>query len=320
MILIRSFLTRLVYLALVLVAGLVAFFLIVQHGMIYHPTPYPAEQLQEYPEALPLSYSTSQGAQKSFFVLPRAEFAGCQPSKIWVIFSGNGSRALNWMRFVRNSPFKEDAFLLMDYPGYGACSGRPSPKSIEESADAAVFALASKLGMPATALEPRLGVLGHSLGAATALAFADAHPVSKIVLIAPFTSLMDMARIRVGSPICYLLMDEFDNRQRLRDITQRFPATPITVLFGKDDESIPFRMGQELARLFPKVDFEPLDHMGHVDILTLAQDQIYQAMSGPVPPRNQQSRNSGPQPDPDPHLILELLAILPVYKISMQSP
>jgi pimeloyl-ACP methyl ester carboxylesterase len=277
--LLRFLLLRLAHVALILAIAVVVFLLIVQHGMIYHPRSYRTEELQRYNhEVVTLNYSTSQGAQQSYYSPPRAPAARSLPAKIWVVFSGNGSRALDWMRFVQAFPSDQDGFLLLDYPGYGRSAGKPSAKSIEESADAAVAALSASLALPEESLKPRLSVLGHSLGAAAALDFADAHPVADIVLVAPFTSLLDMARLRVGWPFCYLLLDRFDNRARLRHITQGDHSPRITILFGQRDESIPFAMGEELARISPKVRFEPEEDMGHVDILALARDRIYLAM------------------------------------------
>lgn len=258
----------------------VVFLLAVQHSLIYHPQPYQAAYLRRIAPAMTLPYSTSQGAQECYYVPPRSESAQQQPAHVWVLFSGNGSRALDWMPFIQTYPSGEDAFLLVDYPGYGACAGRPSSKTIEESADAALAALSARLAIPMGELQPRLGALGHSLGAAAALAFADEHSVSRIVLVSPFTSLRDMARLTVGWPLCYLLIDNFDNRERLRHIAQRSSIPPVTILFGRNDEVIPFAMGEELARLDPKAVFEPVDGVGHNDIIFDARARIYGAMLG----------------------------------------
>jgi pimeloyl-ACP methyl ester carboxylesterase len=275
---------------LLLVAGLAAFtliapvagLLVVQHGLIYHPRPYQGSEAVGLGQVVDLAFRTSQGAQHCYYVPPPTEVGGRRPDRIWVVFSGNASRALDWLHFVQSYPSARDACLLVDYPGYGACAGRASPESIQESADASLNSLAAHLGTTSAALEPRLAVLGHSLGAAVALQFASVHPVSRIVLIAPFTSLREMAQRVVGWPLCYALIGNFDNRERLRQITRRSPAPRITILFGKEDEEIPFAMGQELARLFPQVDFEPMEGVGHNSILFKAKDRIFAAMMASV--------------------------------------
>jgi len=277
----RSFLVSLVRLLGLLALALVLLLLSVQHSMIYHPRPYQGTELRQNSQIADLPYATSQGAQHCYYVPPAAASREKNPARVWVAFSGNGSRALDWLLFLRSYPAPQDGFLLVDYPGYGACAGSASPETIRESADAALAALAGHLGTTVPALESRLGVLGHSLGAASALAFASGHPASRIVLLAPFTSLRDMARRTVGWPLCYLLRGNFDNRERLQEITRHSPAPQINIFFGTEDEVIPFTMGQELARRFSQLHFEPVEATGHNTILTNAKQRIHQVMTAP---------------------------------------
>jgi hypothetical protein len=48
------------------------------------------------------------------------------PSRLWVAFCGNGSLALDWTTILAGYPNHNDAFLLLDYPGYGKCQGYAS--------------------------------------------------------------------------------------------------------------------------------------------------------------------------------------------------
>src|SRR5205823_2079374 len=84
--------------------------------------------------------------------------------------------ALDWLaNILVNYPVNGDAFLLVDYPGYGKNAGYAMIDSTRASADAAVRALEERLHMP----EERFTVcaIGHSLGAAVALDFANRHRV-----------------------------------------------------------------------------------------------------------------------------------------------
>lgn len=260
------------------VVSIVVLLLVAQDKLIYHPRPYREAEISSYKQVQPLAYSTSQGRQQCYYVPARSGAAHPQ-SPLWVVFSGNGSRALDWMELVKAYPSDQDAFLLIDYPGYGACAGHPSSQNIQESANAALGALAAQFKVPVEELQPRLKVLGHSLGAANALAFASAHPVSRVVLIAPFSSLRDMARRTVGWPLCNLLRDNFDNRARMQEITQRTTVPAVEILSGTEDEVIPFTMGRELAGISPKVHFEAVEAAGHNDILMLAESRIFAAMT-----------------------------------------
>ena len=81
-----------------------------------------------------LNYETSEGKQLAYYVPPRDESFSGVP-RVWVLFPGNASLALDWLKFIALAPERDDAFLLMDYPGYGGCEGSPSPASIQESAE-----------------------------------------------------------------------------------------------------------------------------------------------------------------------------------------
>jgi alpha-beta hydrolase superfamily lysophospholipase len=91
--------------------------------------------------------------------------------------------------------------------------------------------------------------MGLSLGAAAALEFSTGHPVQRAVLIAPFTTLRELAGELFTRPASYLLLESYDNRSRVREMVQRSPAPRIAIFHGTDDTMIPLRMGQELAQV-----------------------------------------------------------------------
>src|SRR5205823_11593047 len=86
-----------------------------------------------------LRFRTSQGNQTAFFW--RIEKSETAPDHVWLVFGGNGDVALNWIGLVRDFSGPRTGFLLIDYPGYGICEGRPNPQSILENAESALQAL-----------------------------------------------------------------------------------------------------------------------------------------------------------------------------------
>lgn len=249
-----------------------AYLLNYQEQMIYHPRSYGASYAKNLGGETELRYVTSQGRQVSFYVPPRQ---GGPPRKLWVLFAGNASLALDWRDFLMRANDPVDGFLLVEYPGYGGCEGEPSPASILESSQAALVALKERLGV----FPQELSVLGHSLGAAAALQFAAKHPVRQIVLAAPFTSLHDMARRVVGLPFAYLLKHDFDNRAQL-EVIARQPLLPqVTIFHGLEDSLIPPSMGKELSDLHPAfVVFHPVPGGRHESILYDALEPIAQIL------------------------------------------
>jgi len=144
--------------------------------MLYHPRPYDAR----YADALPrdgaeLRFTTIAGKQVAFY-LP-AESADRLPKRIWIVFCGNGSLALDWAWLQERDRQSGDAFLLIDYPGYGKSEGYATITTTRAAADDALDALAAHLGVTEQEIQWRLDVIGHFLGTAVALDFATRHPV-----------------------------------------------------------------------------------------------------------------------------------------------
>ena len=270
--------------AIIGVAAFTGLLFIFQEKMIWFPRPYGAAYKMEVPKnAAELRYTTSQGEQCAFYIPPHgaSPMSSTGPERVWVCFCGNGSLALDWTDFINGDPDKHDGFLLVDYPGYGNCKGKPTPACIDESADQAVAALAARLDMKPAELESRLCTLGHSIGAGIALRFATRHAVQQLIVFAPFTSLRDMARRQVGWPLCWMLRHNIDNRASMRAIAARATPPRVTIFHGADDQFIPPEMGSELASMFPKIaTFHKVTDAGHDTIVYAAASQAYEVMNG----------------------------------------
>ena len=249
-----------------------------QHSMVYHPRPYGTG----YAQALPangeeISYTLPFGKQTAFYVPARN--SGRLPNRLWVAFCGNGSLALDWTTILAGYPNSNDAFLLVDYPGYGKCQGYAAIASTRTSSDAALNALAKRLALSEEEMESRLCTIGHSLGSAVAIDFGSRHRVRRIVAIAPFTTLREEAARIISSPLSHLLIESYDNRAALAEIHKRNPEAKIAIFHGTNDEVIPVRMGRELAQKFPFIDFFPVEGANHVTVLSNAHDQIIRWMN-----------------------------------------
>jgi pimeloyl-ACP methyl ester carboxylesterase len=203
------------FLALVVaVLGVVALVYFSQHSMLYHPRPYDAHYAKLLPaDGVELPFTTVAGKQVAYY-LPRG-LGTDLPKRIWVAFCGNGSLALDWTGLIARDRRAGDAFLLLDYPGYGKSEGHATIASTRSVADGALETLAKHLGTTKEKLEPLLSVLGHSWGTAVALDFAARHSIQRVVLIAVFTNLREEAALVVGGPLSHLLSENYDNRKCL---------------------------------------------------------------------------------------------------------
>jgi len=263
---------------LLAVAGFICLLFFFQHKLIWLPRHYGSDD--EPPKtAVALDYTTAEGKQCSFYIPPAAN-PSATPERLWVLFCGNGSLALDWANFVALAPDRHDGFLLFEYPGYGRCEGSATSANIKESSEQALAQLASYLQMHPADLEPKLNVIGHSIGCASALEFATRHTVQRVILAAPFTSLRDMARRTIGWPLCWMLLHNFDNRARLAELAARPVPPRVTIFHGSDDTLIPLQMGKSLAAMFPKmITFHEVPQAGHNTIIEMAEPQIFAAMN-----------------------------------------
>lgn len=262
--------------ALVLVTPVVLFLYFAQHSMIYHPRPYGSNYARlAGVDGLEISYRISAGDETAFYIPARSGL----PRRVWLAFCGNGSLALDWSDLFKRYPRDDEAFLLVDYPGYGKSAGYATIGNTRESAEAALEKLLAQLGIERNQL--RLCVIGHSLGAAAALDFAEHHPVERIVVVAPFTTLREEAARVVGGWLSHLLVENYNNRSALKKILAKNPSTPVTVFHGYEDDVIPERMSEELRREFPSIKFLSIAGADHVTVLDTARAQIIAAMTGP---------------------------------------
>jgi hypothetical protein len=168
------------FVALLAGGALVAILLLFQRRFIYFPLRYSTTELQGAKSigTQEIRFRTSQGNQTAFFW--QTEDSAAAPKNLWLVFGGNGDLALAWLNLVRAFPSPYTAFLLVDYPGYGICQGKPNPRTILENAEGALQTLLKWKGWIAEV--DALCVLGHSLGGAVALQFAAGHSVRKIVV------------------------------------------------------------------------------------------------------------------------------------------
>ena len=177
--------------------------------------------------------------------------------------TGNGGVALSLAPLGAQPELAHDGILFVDHPGYGLNDGHPSATGMQQGLDTAIAALAAQVNIPPETLLSRAGIVGHSLGTGIASEFAVAHPeVHRVVLLAPFTSLRDMAYNAVG-PVASLLHHNYDNDANLKVLGARSPPPAVEIVHGTTDRTIPVAMSRRMAKEYPWLREREIAGNGH---------------------------------------------------------
>jgi fermentation-respiration switch protein FrsA (DUF1100 family) len=173
-------------------------------------------------------------------------------------FHGNaGSLASRAMRFAR---FQNAGWgvTVMAYRGYSGSQGAPSEAA--NIADAlALYDRIVASGVPASSIV----LYGESLGSGVATQVAAARPVAGLILDAPYTSTVDVAkRVYWFFPVDLLLADRYENARHIRAV-----KAPVLIIHGARDATIPVEMGRQLSKLAAgPVRYVEFPSGGHVDL------------------------------------------------------
>ena len=177
-----------------------------------------------------------------------------KPRTVWLMAHGNGGQAAHRAYVLPRLP-AQDAFYVLEYPGYGLRSGTPSRTSFDRSAAEAFEIL--QHDFPQTPI----GVIGESIGSGPASTLASAaKPPAKIVLIVPFDSFASVAAEHMPFlPVRLLLRDNWDNVAALKSFTG-----PIEIYGATDDKIIGVNHAKNLAAQLKQARFVEIPG-GHND-------------------------------------------------------
>lgn len=175
------------------------------------------------------------------------------PAPLLVYTHGNGELIDFWADEFGPVRAAGIHVLLVEYPGYGRSSGRPSERSIT----AALLAAYDRLARDARVDATRIVGHGRSLGGGAIAQLAARRPMAALVLESTFTSLADIVG-EFGIPR-WLMANTFDTRGALAQYDG-----PVLLMHGARDINIPVAHAQGLARAIPQASLRLLE-CGHND-------------------------------------------------------
>ncbi len=195
-------------------------------------------------------------------------------SKFTVLFShGNMADIGLCVPFAQQLYAQGYSVMTYDYPGYGLSEGTPSEEGVYSAVDTAYHFLTQERRIP----PKRIIAYGRSLGGGPTVELAVRRPLGGVILECAFTS-----AFRIETHVALLPFDKFRNLDKIHRI-----KSPILVIHGKIDDTVPFWHGQKLFDRAPN----PKQHLwvdlaGHSDIEEVAHHDYWEALrrfSGSLP-------------------------------------
>ena len=208
-----------------------------QRALMYFPeTVRTAPAAAGLPQAEEVVLDTADGEKVIVWHLPPR---GDKPVAIY--FHGNGgSLRLRVDRFQRVAAAGV-GIVALSYRGYGGSTGKPTEEGLINDARAAYAFAAERY--PAS----RIALWGESLGTGVAVALAAEKPISRMILDAPYTSTLDIARANYPFlPVRFLMKDQFRSDERIARV-----KVPVLILHGEADQIIPIAYGERLYAMIP---------------------------------------------------------------------
>ena len=128
--------------------------------------------------------------------------------------------------------------LIIDYRGYGQSSGKKTEQGTYLDAQAAWSYLVDERGVPAG----EIIIFGRSLGGAVGAWLGARHTPAAVIIESSFTSGVDMARrLYPFLPARLITRLRYPVAQYARQLDG-----PVLVVHSRNDEIIPFEMGQSI--------------------------------------------------------------------------
>lgn len=187
-----------------------------------------------------------------------------------VHFHGNGEQVGWQARFIRAAQSAGVGYCAVEYPGYGVLSHRPISEQAIYTASESVLRQLEARGVS----RDRMILSGQSLGTGVATEMAQRGHGSRLILLSPYTSIVDVAqRIAVVLPASIIIRDRFDTRSKAASIN-----IPVLIVHGAQDSLIPVEMGRGLARVFPRARDIELAQRGHNDLFAEQEQPVWPMM------------------------------------------
>jgi pimeloyl-ACP methyl ester carboxylesterase len=250
----KKFLYRLLIVLTVLYLGGCAYMYFMQESFIFHPDKLAKNEVITFgPEDKEITLQPEAGIELSS-ILSRSK----QPERKRLVFflHGNAGNLMNQEQPANYYTSLGYDFFTFDYRSFGKSNGEITDQ--EQFFSDVEYAYNE---MKKIYTEDSIVVIGYSVGTGSAAMITARKEPSKLVLIAPYFSLVDMTTRQYPIIPTFLLKYKFETNEFLKKINE-----PVLLVHGDKDEVLPFDGSQKLAKLLNKKSrFVAIPGQGHDD-------------------------------------------------------
>lgn len=251
----NKFLLRIAAALLLLYALVIGYFYFNQRNLLF---PIPRPRTPAIPGAQLLHIDGEGGSVVALYIPARPG------NPTLAHFHGNQQQLADMQPIAQRYAGQGLGFFAIEFPGYGLAGGSPSETAIYTAAERALAYLRDTLQVS----EAATIIYGQSLGTGAAVEMAARGRGSRLILIAPYTSIADEAAFHYPFlPARWIVKDRFDSFARAPQVKQ-----PVLIIHGTDDEVVPFVMGKKLAGRFLRAEFVPSEGSHHNDLFVVDGD------------------------------------------------
>lgn len=228
-------------LGLVTYAGIIAYLMINQKNMVYHPegrqVAAPATNFALHERRV--SYPSTDGVSLSAWIVPAKEID--EVKGMWMLIChgnlgniGFGQRP-EFYSFMRDTGLNLFAF---DYRGFGASTGSPDELGLYADAQASYDYLTKTMHIA----PDHIIIFGHSLGSGVAIELATKVPAAGLIVEGAYTSVAQRGQeIYPYLPVKFLATQRYPSIERIGSIKM-----PKLFIHSPEDSIIPYAHGQQL--------------------------------------------------------------------------
>lgn len=201
-----------------------------QEKLIFYPQTMTETEAQRvadsYSQAEEVSFTAEDGSELHGWLVHPA--ASSEENRLLIYYGGNGEE-LSVQIPMASRNLEGWSLLLVNYRGYGTSEGSLNEERMYQDA----LLIHDKIKEQAAI--DTLAVMGRSIGTAVAVNTAAEREVDHLILVSPFDSFEEVARLHYPFlPVGWLLRYSFPSIEKINNV-----SAPLLVIAAEDDEVIP---------------------------------------------------------------------------------